>query len=178
MTGAIHFTGGDSIYRTDNDTGLTIYGGTDSNSGAYFQAFGKNSTYNSGVFNIVTSNGSNKIALRGAPNGDLTWNARNVVVVESWHSGTTWYRKYADGFIEQGGFDANTTSWVERNITLPTAFTTVNYSIFTQYTSTSIGSAVENSGASITNRTKTSFKLFNCSNTGAQVGTAWYACGY
>ena len=45
-------------------------------------------------------------SLLGYPNGTLTWGGRHVLRLESSgknSDGTQWYRKYSDGYIEQGG---------------------------------------------------------------------------
>ena len=63
----------------------------------------------------------------------MTIKGKNVVCVESWRSGYNWYRKYADGFIEQGGtFGANTGSWADVTFSFPIAFSNTNYNLFVQ----------------------------------------------
>ena len=48
----------------------------------------------------------------------------NAYVIETWHNGYNWYRKWSDGFIEQGGkgFQVNA-----HRITLNTNFSSLNY---------------------------------------------------
>ena len=64
-----------------------------------------------GFFLIAALSSSQNCELAGKPDGSLTWCGRNVltgnsagltVVAES-YSANSWYRKYSDGWIEQGG---------------------------------------------------------------------------
>ena len=57
-----------------------------------------------GYFELDANDGTNKSTLTGTPSGALSWNAKPVItLVDSWHSGSSWYRKYSDGWVEQGG---------------------------------------------------------------------------
>ena len=64
------------------------------------------------------------------PSNSLTKNAVEVMnanttacVVEAWHSGTSWYRVWSDGWIEQGGSVTGTPNWVG----LHKSFTSTSY---------------------------------------------------
>ena len=60
-------------------------------------------------------------------------NGKTVVCVESWRSGYNWYRKYSDGFLEQGGtFGANNGGWTDATFSFPKAFSNTNYNLFVQ----------------------------------------------
>ena len=93
-------------------------------------------------------------------------------ITESWSNGTSWYRKYSDGWIEQGGEytkerDTNIT------VTFPVAFKDTNYTI-----STSQCSRLTSSEAPVcdfTAKTNTGF-AHNYASWGSKGG--WYACGY
>ena len=52
----------------------------------------------------------------------------NSKVIKEWHSGSSWYRQWQSGFIEQGG---QVTPDVANNyvVTLHTPFTTTGYSV-------------------------------------------------
>lgn len=52
-----------------------------------------------------------------------------VHIVESWSSGTSWYRKYSDGWIEQGGRTGTKVSGFIYKITFNTAFKDTNYDL-------------------------------------------------
>lgn len=101
-------------------------------------------------------------------------------IVESWVSddGLSWYRKYSDGWIEQGGDIQGTTKNESRTVTLPTAFSNTNYTIIcslegTGSTSNDAGSAVIVKDA----KTTTAFNVKSTDDTSNYLGT-WYACGY
>lgn len=69
-----------STSMPNNSSGVVINGGTDYASGGYIRAYGKdNSTY-PGWFILGASDGTNSSALRGLPNGTLTWNGNPVTV--------------------------------------------------------------------------------------------------
>ena len=93
-------------------------------------------------------------------------------ITETWSNDTSWYRKYSDGWIEQGGEytkerDTNST------VTFPVAFKDTNYSI-----STSQYSRLTSSEAAVcdfTGKTNTGF-AHNYASWGSKWG--WYACGY
>ena len=96
-------------------------------------------------------------------------------VVESWRSGTNWYRKWSDGFIEQGGQEINPER--AKVIQFNTSFTTTNIIIFLQTTDpnrTSTWTPGNGPGAPI-NVTKSSFVLGASSDL---QGRNWIAYGY
>ena len=70
-------------------------------------------------------------SLVGSPNGSLTWCGHNVItVVAESYSANSWYRKYSDGWIEQGGiFYYSTSTWPSNNnrVTLAIPFSTAVY---------------------------------------------------
>lgn len=83
--------------------------------------------------------------------------------------GTSWYRKWSDGFIEQGGRITSVTT----TISLQTAFTNTNYTI----SSSQAGSASANiSRVAIKNRTTSEFTLESCKAN--MLPISWNACGY
>lgn len=100
-----------------------------------------------------------------------------AVVVENYVNGTSWYRVWSDGWIEQGGqvsavaYDSNT-----KNLTFLKGFSNTNYT-FTACTQ-SQNHLID--GASWRNKTTTQITV-SCgyqsgNNTNAPVD--WYACGY
>ena len=109
-------------------------------------------------------------------------------IVETWQSGASWYRKYSDGWIEQGGFvkspindyDAGDAAANVVNFYVP--FKDTNYTVVTtaQYPDIEWGKSSLNAyyksiyaWCSITNKTsKTYFTMSNiCDH-------MWYACGF
>lgn len=94
-------------------------------------------------------------------------------VIETYTNGTNWYRKYSDGWIEQGG---RITSFVGGNtVTLHTAFSNTNYTV--------IG-ICNNSRhkVSVQSRTNTAVTInvgiHQVSYDNETTELEWYACGY
>lgn len=93
-------------------------------------------------------------------------------ITETWSNDTSWYRKYSDGWIEQGGEytkerDTNIT------VTFPVAFKDTNYTISTsQYSRLTRN---EPPVCDFTVKTNTGF-AHNYAAWGSKVG--WAACGY
>lgn len=86
------------------------------------------------------------------------------IVTATWRSGTNWYTKYSDGWIEQGG---RTTGSTEHTVTFNVPFTT-NCNVIA---STSSGVL------SVKNITTTQFNIF-VYQPGETPTNDWYACGY
>lgn len=100
-------------------------------------------------------------------------------IVETWKSndGTSWYRKWSDGFIEQGGVLAPA---VSKTVSFFINFTDnlphVNLGIISNRSEASYDSELH----PIT-LTRTNFTVKNLSspnNTATGAGAYWYACGY
>lgn len=127
-----------------------------------------------GAFLIYARNGEGTTAqLEGYPNGTLKWANKNVVVVESWRNGANWYRKYSDGWIEQGG---EITYKGDGPVTLNTQFTTTDYAVFNTFLNTTATETAWIVNISVYNRTTTDFKM---RTSGGTVYTkCWYACGF
>lgn len=98
-----------------------------------------------------------------------------AVLVESWRSGQNWYKKWSNGFIEQGGFDGTSFAGsTGRTVTFNVEMTTVCNVVpvlYGAYTSNSTG--VTN----ITAVTSTTFTVKG-SNGVTNKGVYWEACGY
>ena len=171
------------ILKADKNGSLVLSGGNHVSSGGAGSAIlwlgggDDSSNFNSpGVFSLEASKGTwgqpgfSSHELRGKPDGSLTWSGHNVisVVAESygWYG---WYRKYNDGWIEQGGvsnFPENNNTLV---ITLPIAFSgQVDYSLVL---CTNYDIHVWISGKPLTN--------FSVDRTTHHQGMGlwWYACG-
>lgn len=104
--------------------------------------------------------------------GSLNIDGKKMVYVsEMWKDGSSWYRKYSDGWIEQGGAftkyrDTNVT------VTFPVAFKNTDYTIATsQYAQHSGNSPV----CAFTSKTNTGF-THNNGSWGCEWG--WFVCGY
>jgi len=99
-------------------------------------------------------------------------------VVTTYANGTSWYRVYSDGWIEQGGILPSGASAFVRTITLLKAFANVNYNLQITYES-SYTSPIWGACTGLYNGSKT-INQFQIYDNGLGVITAycWYACGY
>lgn len=94
-------------------------------------------------------------------------------LIATWRSGTSWYRKYSDGFIEQGGRIAGTTT--SGTVSYPIAFATTDYTV-------TIGQWMSSSND--TDGVAASTLISNFSTTGFRYSTTnqrddnWIAMGY
>ena len=98
-------------------------------------------------------------------------------ITATWQSGTSWYRKYSDGWIEQGGY-VITSSSTEQTISLHTAFSNTNYFLTKQLGFNGFyGSGINGQYTSVWGLTTSSFKTYGYDRTGVDA-FRWYACGY
>jgi hypothetical protein len=104
----------------------------------------------------------------------------DAFLVETWRSDDdlSWYRKYSDGWIEQGGDLQGTTKNESRTVTLPTAFSNTKYTLICSLEGS--GSTSNDAGSAVVvrdNKTTTAFIVKSTDDTSNYLGT-WYACGY
>lgn len=93
----------------------------------------------------------------------------NAYVTKTWHSGTSWYRKWSDGWVEQGGrITTNTTT-----ISFHTAFKDTNYTITVSQNSSASANV---SRVAISARATSNFTIPHIEN--AMLPFSWFACGY
>jgi hypothetical protein len=92
-----------------------------------------------------------------------------AVVVQNYVSGTSWYRVWSDGWIEQGGKTSATEGAV--TVTLLKEFTNTNYSVVTTGLYESGNTA--NAWDYVRNITTKNFVIYQQSK-----GCLWRACGY
>lgn len=110
--------------------------------------------------------------------------AGTAYITHTWTQGTSWYRRYSDGWIEQGGITAYSKLGTQKH-TFPTAFSSTNYilnvnSIAVLSTSENymaVGTGVGYSGVVDWARGTTWFTTlrFKDEEPGNHM---WYACGY
>ena len=96
-----------------------------------------------------------------------------AVVVTSYRSGTQWYRKYSDGWIEQGGYFKGASNG-DHSITLPTAFSGTDYTALALNDGKIAHDAFN--GFGVNGKTTTQLTIYSW--TGATAGFYWMACGY
>ena len=98
-------------------------------------------------------------------------------VVETWRSadGSSWYRKYSDGWLEQGGI-AVSSSKEMYTLTFPVAFATTNY-FFTR-SPLWAGTGASNTYHCVGCKTQTETAVtFQTDSTSYYTEILWYACG-
>lgn len=108
-----------------------------------------------------------------------TLEARNYIK-ETWVSGTSWYRIWSDGWIEQGGkyTRASATNW-STTITLFKPYKNTNYNISISSAGLA-GDKLGEHGENIENVTTTSFAYYFYTGASGDGTTSfyWVACGY
>ena len=110
--------------------------------------------------------------------------AGTAYITQTWVQDTSWYRKYSDGFIEQGGTTAYSGTGA-KTITLPTAFSSTNYIVNVNAIATlgffsgnlAIGTGESFSGVVDLNRSTTWFTVSRFKEMEPN-NHMWYACGY
>lgn len=170
VTGALAINQADGhIYKKDASGRMMLRGGTSTaTDGASIYLTGKDYSSGASTFQVRCHDGTNDKSFIAKPDGTLTWGGKPVVVVTSWQSGVNWYRKYSDGWIEQGGKASMPST--EYTVTFHTAFTNTNYTI--------LGSSAGNTNVlnvEFKNKSTSSVVLdYSGTNTG---NFYWYACG-
>lgn len=101
-------------------------------------------------------------------------------IVEEWHSpeNLIWYRKWSNGWIEQGGVVTDTTSNTKSTVLLVTPFTTTSYTLEISMETKDVW--INGWGVGTLNKTTTSFD-FRVSTISNATGTQkinWYSCGF
>ena len=124
--------------------------------------------------NIITSDGKD-LDERYLPKGTSIPPHSKAHLVDSWRSGANWWRKWSDGFIEQGGVINNPRIYANENVRLHHAMASSDYVVQVQM-ETDLEAAVR-----ATSRATASF-VFSCFRT-AGSGSAirhihWYVCGF
>lgn len=113
-------------------------------------------------------------------NGSLNIDGEEMVYVrETWISGANWYRKWSDGWIEQGGTIPNRYAWTWYSTTLNTPFTTTSYTIVAGVVVTDDSSETnqESNGCLFGTKRTTSFRYRQLGNVDKPTAN-WYAFGY
>ena len=127
LTNDSGYTTGENVLGSEQGT-LELKTRSDQSHGGFidFHYKGSSADYTSriiedgsGKLSVTAGNG---FYVNGVKFGSGSSSA-SAYITSTWHSGTSWYRKWSDGFIEQGG----SASCVNGStaITFPTAFTSV-----------------------------------------------------
>ena len=162
---------------------MSIYKGTDLVAGAVVMANAANQDLsnltatgeahfvNTSLTNL--SNGlSNTICTTKATTTSSASSAVPAVVKENYVNGTSWYRVWSDGWIEQGGDTGLGSNANEETFYFSKPFSNTNYTIVLSGYGSSSG-VLSPYYMSVTKYTD-SFKTY----TWTDMGKRWYACGY
>ena len=151
--GSLSFFGGNSA-SSDAGAKIYLYGGSSSEAGSFLIQAGSTGGY---------------AQLKGTSAGSLLWkNEPIITLTKSWTSGDKWYRKYSDGWIEQGGI-ISYSEVKSQTITFNTAFTKtprVVFSAFSDGSAEFTGSSVSTSNFAWRSNATTTGKIH------------YYACGF
>jgi hypothetical protein len=152
-----------------------------------------------GIIHIYAKNIDRSAGLKLFPDGSFTWNNQNIVrsvngtaadaagnvvipmvsdctsyVIETWTSGTSWYRKWSDGWIEQGGVSGTFNEASAFSVTFNTPFKDTNYTVMMTIQHSA---GVSHASVNIQSKTTTGVTAYSDSRTNG-ICCAWYACGY
>lgn len=100
----------------------------------------------------------------------------SAYITKTWRSGSNWYRKWSDGFIEQGGLYTNTENALI-TLTLNTAFGSTNYAFYRSPQWAGTASSVTYFCVGFVSKTASSVQL-RTDSVGYFTKLYWYACGY
>lgn len=199
MTGALTFNvSGNSLVYNDDTTYqfkyLLLQAG-EWDSGARIQLMRHDSPNDAGT--LVLRGGTCDLRLK--PDGTFSKDGKNVVmsvngvnanaagnvtltipavpkayVTTTYSSGTSWYRKYSDGWIEQGGVSA-VISDGSTSITFPTKFSNTNYTVLSIARHPTSNSSI----TTVRDLTTTTVTLtFDVEDGSGSSAVQWYACGF
>lgn len=114
--------------------------------------------------------------LNGKADVDLS-NCTKPHIVETYVNGTSWYRVYSDGWIEQGGYTSSIPNNSTSTISLLKSFSNTNYSVMATVNWT----GAYGNHIAVTNKQTSTFQLFNHRSSGSDsnsLNATWYTCGY
>ena len=117
--------------------------------------------------NGVVSNFNPKQPFRAVDYNDIA--GLKAYITETYVNGTSWYRVWSDGWIEQGGYSSS----MPVTVTLLKAFSNTNYTV--QATMNSNNNVGNYENLAISNKATTGFKIYQHTISNA---VSWYACGY
>ena len=112
---------------------------------------------------------------------DITELANEVAthkhVTETYNDGTNWYRKWSDGWLEQGGHVSNDGTGL-MSVSLLIPFSSANYCIsITSERSAQSTTLTDIKELGYHSKTAVGFKKYLSVNKTYEVGFGWYACG-
>lgn len=169
-----------SYVATVDNGAVMLTAGTQSVKGAYLRLYGADHSTGAGTFAIAASDGTTSKSLTGNADGTLTWGGNKVVVLVAEQKPTssnnyTWYRKYSDGWVEQGGTAASGSS----SVTFPVVFADAGYYFNANLTNGGNGTTLHiiSSGYTTTGCTLKEGQD-GVSQRALTKEAKWFACGY
>ena len=102
--------------------------------------------------------------------------AKGYITESKYNNDGSWYRKWSDGWLEQGGICNATSHAIEITVNLLKPMKNTNYTVLKSFNTTMYGPVVDHAGAYVQAyvKTTTSFKTYDSSSTARSV---WYAFG-
>lgn len=169
------------IKKTTSAGRLVLRGSQNWSTGAHIILGGSTDTtgYAGTVYmHSVTADGPAKV-VRLTPDSFTCDNFPVLTLVDSWRNGANWYRKYSDGWIEQGGQVA-LSLWVEGGYEGSASVGFHIPFVSSEYTVLYAGMGVGISTGHTVERYTTSFvaKIMAHGLWREWTGVQWYACGY
>jgi len=176
MTGGAYISGQSGLLRGDSDAGdIWISGQPVSTNGSFIQLNGGSRAGNAGYITISPGTPTSRAMVEFSPDGSIYANGSPVLtLVASWRSGTSWYRKYSDGFIEQGGRFAIANDNLDNWVGFHTPFSNNDYTLVFGINSINDHSITWHRGGCY-NRSNTGFTTWAYDY---YIIKDWYACGY
>lgn len=184
LTGPLVLRSGYPVIRNASaNVRLILLGGTAYEDGASLYLWGADNESQPGEFVLYAKSAQGTAQLKGKPTGELLWVDKQVVCVDSWRSGSNWYRKYSDGFIEQGGTMKAESGVGWKTLNFNVAFSDTNYfvtptklNVYDSATNSSHEFVMARAGGHIheTDLSTTYCRVFAYGGDSVK----WYACGY
>jgi Phage T7 tail fibre protein. len=143
----------------------------------------KNTQQDTRLTNIETKNTQQDTRLDAVETKNIQQDTRLTAVesgklsVVSWSSGNNWYRKYSDGWIEQGGIVTNPGEGLI-TVTLNTPMTTATYSVSTQGISVQAADYGTDGYLRTTGKTTTSIQIGGIPAAATRPSIAWSVTGF
>ena len=121
MTGPIKFDGSYDIYTANSTNQISIHNTSSASGGAGIWLYGNdNQGEGKARIQVYDPDNSRYRAFDVRRDGTVGFDGKDVAVIETWRNGDEWYRKYVDGWVEQGGaMTPNTSGWVLQNLHVP-----------------------------------------------------------
>ena len=182
MSGAISFASGVVSFRND-DSYKEVQFVADTNgkfgAGLFLRTGDSQATDGPGSFLLATRGNANSSdlgpGLIGKANGELHWNGGPVgTIVESWRDGTNFYRKWSDGFVEQGGSVIRPNSSTEMTLYFHKPFSSASSYVIVKNVGTKDSAGSSFAWYGFFDYAANSAKTYEQSN----YNSRWYAFGY